>query len=172
MNHSRVSATLVILLVSSLGGSIHFTDRQVSVERMNSDGLQLIEEGQTTRVPSQSEIWWDPEVDWWKVSSLDQDRNGIHDSLQTATGPVNVGLSYAREVTQNDLDSLKLMGLDVHLELDVVDALLLGDVDSSRVWNLSQLDGVVMVERYGSLVFFGDIQTPVSYTHLTLPTKA
>tara|TARA_Y100000588_G_scaffold296806_1_gene317381 strand:- start:336 stop:2363 length:2028 start_codon:yes stop_codon:yes gene_type:complete len=127
---------------------------------MNSDGLQLIEEGQTTRVPSQSEIWWDPEVDWWKVSSLDQDRNGIHDSLQTATGPVNVGLSYAREVTQNDLDSLKLMGLDVHLELDVVDALLLGDVDSSRVWNLSQLDGVVMVERYGSLVFFGDIQTP------------
>ncbi len=160
MNHSRVAPTLVFLLLSSLGGSIHSLDSQVEVEPIGPDGLQLIEVEQTMVAPAQSDIWWDPDVDWWKVSSLDQDRNGIHDSLQIANGPVNVGLSYSREVTQKDRESIKSMGLDVHLELEVVDALLLGDVDASRVWDLAKLDGVVMVERYGSLVFFGDIQTP------------
>jgi len=37
---------------------------------------------------------------------------------------------------------------------------LIGDVDASEVYALSQLEGVVMVERYGSLVFYGDVQTP------------
>ena len=92
----------------------------------------------------------DTTLDWWEYTTLDADRNGIHDSLQTAVGPVNVGLSYAREVTQTNRDDLARLGFDIHQELPIVDALLLGDVDASQVWLLAELDGVVMVERYGS----------------------
>ena len=28
------------------------------------------------------------------------------------------------------------------------------------IWNLAELEGVVMVERYGEVVFYGDVQTP------------
>jgi|TARA_B100000959_G_scaffold176238_1_gene184524 serine protease AprX len=73
---------------------------------------------------------------------------------------VNVGLSYGRAVTETDRISLGLLGHEIHLELPVVDALLIGAIDASEVSLLAQLDDVVMVERYGSLVFYGDIQTP------------
>ena len=91
---------------------------------------------------------------------MDSDRNGIHDSLQTASGPVNVGLSYDGRVTDSNRLDLARMGHEIHLELPSVNAVLIGDVDASDVHALSQLEGVVMVERYGSLVFYGDIQTP------------
>ena len=160
MNRHKVAMALVILLMSPIAGSLSSSAGHLYAETPDSDGFQLIGPDQTTQPPVQSDIWWDPAVDWWTVSSLDQDGNGIHDSLQYATGPVNVGLSYSREVSQEDREALVLMGLEINLELDIVDALLLGDVDPSLVWNLSVLDGVVMVERYGSLQFFGDIQTP------------
>tara|TARA_B100000959_G_scaffold286446_1_gene365106 strand:+ start:363 stop:2276 length:1914 start_codon:yes stop_codon:yes gene_type:complete len=91
---------------------------------------------------------------------LDSDANGIHDSLQISSGPVNVGLSYSRDVNAVDVANLALLGHEVHVEIHSVDALLIGAVDSSEIQKLSELDGVVMVERYGQLVFFGDIQTP------------
>ena len=91
---------------------------------------------------------------------MDSDRNGIHDSLQTASGPVNVGLSYDGRVTDSNRLDLARIGHEIHLELPSVNAVLIGDVDASDVHALSQLEGVVMVERYGSLVFYGDIQTP------------
>jgi hypothetical protein len=80
--------------------------------------------------------------------------------LQTASGPVNIGLSYDQQITDSNRFDLALAGHDIHLELLSVDALLIGDVDASEVYALSQLEGVVMVERYGSLVFYGDVQTP------------
>ena len=91
---------------------------------------------------------------------MDSDRNGIHDSLQTASGPVNIGLSYDGRVTDSNRLDLARMGHEIHLDLPSVNAVLIGDVDASDVHALSQLEGVVMVERYGSLVFYGDIQTP------------
>jgi len=91
---------------------------------------------------------------------LDADRNRIHDSLQYAEGPVNVGISYSREVTEQDRARLTLAGYAINVELPVVNALLVGTIDASEVYDIAQLDGVVMVERYGSLVFYGDVQTP------------
>ncbi|MGB0814894.1 MAG: S8 family serine peptidase, partial [Poseidonia sp.] len=41
-----------------------------------------------------------------------------------------------------------------------VDAVLLGQVDASLAFQLAALDDVVMVERYGNIVLYGDIQTP------------
>ncbi len=147
---------LVVLMLSPLAGSLsaptnHFLD---------SDNLQFIEEGQTIEIPHQAEIWWDEDIEWWDVTTLDMDRNGIHDSLQNAIGQVNVGVSYDHEVTEEDREILKLLGFVINVELPVVNALLLGDIDSSQIWQLTEIDGVVMVERYGSLVFYGDVQTP------------
>ena len=147
---------LVVLMLSPLAGSLsaptnHFLD---------TDNLQFIEEGQTIEIPHQAEIWWDEDIEWWDITTLDMDRNGIHDSLQNAIGQVNVGVSYDHVVTEEDRELLKSLGFVINVELPVVNALLLGDIDSSQIWQLSEIDGVVMVERYGSLVFYGDVQTP------------
>ena len=160
MDNRLVAAALVLILLSPLAGSIAAPSVNSSHNPLDSTGFQLIEKGQTTEIPIQGPIWWNPNLNWWEYTSLDLDKNGIHDSLQTAIGPVNVGLSYSRDVTNLDIDRLESLGFEIHIELPIVDALLLGDVDATQVSQLAALDGVVMVERYGSLVFFGDVQTP------------
>ena len=71
-----------------------------------------------------------------------------------------MGLSYDGRITDSNRFDLALLGHEIHLEIPSVDAVLIGDVDASEVYGLSQLDGVVMVERYGFVVFYGDVQTP------------
>ena len=159
MDNRSIAVALVLILLSPLAGSIAVPSANSNYTPLDSTGFQLIEVGQTTEIPIQEPIWWDSNLNWWEHTSLDSDRNGIHDSLQLAIGPVNVGLSYSREVTNLDKETLENLGFDVQIELPIVNALLLGDVDASKIWELAELDGVVMVERYGSLVFFGDIQT-------------
>ena len=144
------------LLLVPLAGSV----APIQISTLGEDGLQLIDAGQQTTAPVQAPVSWTSPGPWWTRTSLDSDRNGIHDSLQTASGPVNVGLSYDGRVTDSNRLDLARMGHEIHLELPSVNAVLIGDVDASDVHALSQLEGVVMVERYGSLVFYGDIQTP------------
>ena len=100
------------------------------------------------------------EVDWWERTTMDSNRNGIFDSLESLDIPVGVGLSYSREVTDSDVALLESMGYEITDVIEAVDAVLLGVIDSEDVWNLSQIDGVVMVERYGQVILWGDIQTP------------
>ena len=160
MDSRSIAVALVLILLSPLAGSIAAPSSNPEHTPLDSGGLQLIEEGLTTEVPDQEPIWWDSSLNWWEHTSLDSDRNGIHDSLQLESGPVNVGLSYFRDVSIMDKIKLEELGFDIQIELPVVDALLLGDVNASQIWQLAELDGVVMVERYGSLVFYGDVQTP------------
>ena len=100
------------------------------------------------------------EVDWWDRTTMDSNRNGIFDSLETLQGPVGIGLSYGRDVTDSDIETLESLGYAISDVIEAVDAVLLGVIDSNSIWELSQLDGVVMVERYGQVVLWGDIQTP------------
>ena len=160
MSRTPVAMVIVFILMSPLMGSIVAPIGAVQEGSMYMDGIQKIEKGHTTNAPQQSPIWWDLNAQWWEHTSLDADRNGIHDSLQEAQGQVNIGLSYSREFSQNDADVLSSLGYEINLELPIVDAVLLGDVNVSGIWELAEIEGVVMVERYGSLVFFGDIQTP------------
>tara|TARA_B100000959_G_scaffold116982_2_gene123042 strand:+ start:642 stop:2492 length:1851 start_codon:yes stop_codon:yes gene_type:complete len=60
----------------------------------------------------------------------------------------------------SDHEVLKSMGFEVKMEAHSVDAVLLGQVKSSDLTVLSQVEGVVMVEGYGIIELFGDIQTP------------
>ena len=156
MDAKGLHAIMCALLLVPLAGS----GAPIQISTLGEDGLQLIDVGQQTTAPVQAPVSWASPGPWWTWTSLDSDRNGIHDSLQTASGPVNIGLSYDGRVTDSNRLDLARMGHEIHLDLPSVNAVLIGDVDASDVHALSQLEGVVMVERYGSLVFYGDIQTP------------
>lgn len=99
---------------------------------------------------------------WWDRTSLDLNRNGIHDSLESDDPMQWVGLSYSRSVRPNDVMLLKSLGLEPKVHVPAVDALLLGQIETELLDDLSSLEGVVMVEEYGKLRFFGDIQTPAT----------
>jgi subtilisin family serine protease len=120
---------------------------------------QLIANGDTTVIPAQTPMPIFGELPWWEYTTLDSNRNLIHDSLETAVGPVNVGLSYDHTPTSIDQARVQALGHTVNQLLHSVDALLIGTVNASDVWALAQLDGVVMVERYGVVTFYGDVQT-------------
>ncbi len=160
MARSSIALSLVMMLLSPLAGCLAAPGSTAQFRPIDPDGVQLAENGHSENIPVQSDIWWDTEQYWWQNSSLDRDGNGIHDSLQSAEGPVNVGLSFSRKVTQLDHENLESLGFEINLELPIVDALLLGDVNPTQVWILAQQDGVVMVERYGSLIFYVDVHTP------------
>ena len=119
---------------------------------------QLIHTEWTTDIPAHQPLIWN-ELPWWERTTLDLDRNGIHDSLQNEVGTVWVGLSYDHTPTIEDENRLNELGYTPKWVIPAVDAILIGAVDAINVTELSQIDGVVMVERYGSIQFYGDIQT-------------
>ena len=160
MDRRPLALLMVVVMMSPLTGSIAASSSTSTQEGATHAEAQIVEPNHLTSVPEQSDIWWDPHSKWWDVTTLDMDRNGIHDSIQEAVGPVNVGLSFTRAVTDSDRQILLSMGFEIRQELPVVDAVLLGAIDPTEAVGLSQIDGVAMVERYGSLVFYGDVQTP------------
>jgi len=117
------------------------------------------EEGWTTVIPEMTQVVHE-EVDWWDRTTLDSNRNGIHDSLETIDQPVGVGLSYSRDVTDFDVAYLESLGYQITDVIEAVDAVLLGVINSTDVWALSHIEDVVMVERYGQVILWGDVQTP------------
>ena len=156
MGRGVVAILLVLLLVIPLTGSIaegHSHDD-------HSSDFQIINSGETTDIPLQKTIPWGDSIPWWETTMLDSDRDGVHDSLADETGIVNIGISYSRDVRESDIESLSLMGININLELPSVDSLLIGGIHVDKIEEISNLDGVVMIERYGSVVFYGDIQTP------------
>ena len=117
------------------------------------------EEGWTTVIPQMTPVIHE-ELDWWDRTTLDSNRNGIHDSLETLDGPAGIGLSYGRDVTDSDVAHLESLGYQITDVIEAVDAVLLGVINSTDAWDLSQIEGVVMVERYGQVILWGDVQTP------------
>jgi subtilisin family serine protease len=157
---STFALIIVTLFMTPLAGAIGLgIDTPQGYSRL--DDSQLLPSGYSNDIPlrTPSPFTFIVEQPWWNTTSSDLDRNGIFDSLQTVSGLVNVGLSYDHRPTESDIATLNSLGYEVQLELLSVDSLLLGGVDASQVFALAELDGVVMVERYGSVVFFGDVQT-------------
>ena len=156
MRDTKAISVFCVILLLPVSGSIGTMGANTPPE----DDIRVSYPELSSSAPSQSEVTWTDPGPWWTWTSLDSDRNGIHDSIQSVPGTVNVGLSYGRTVTDSDRDNLEMMGYSIAVELPSIDALLIGPVESSEVEELSKIDGVVMVERYGSVVFHGDIQTP------------
>ena len=129
---------------------------------MNSEipEWQIVKEGYSFEIPNQIPNDKFEDTPWWLTTSLDMNRNKIHDSLESVSGTVNIGISYDHTPKTKDIELIEDIGYSVNLEVPEVDALLIGVVDVSDIIELSNLDGVVMIERYGEVVFYGDIQTP------------
>jgi len=127
---------------------------------VDSEGLQWIHSGQTVEVPQQTPPQWvDDDTPWWERTVLDQDRNQIHDSLESMIGVTGIGLVYETDVTETHLNALEELGLTVVDVIEAVDGVLLGQVNTSLAPTLAALEDVVMVERYGNVIFYGDVQT-------------
>ena len=154
MGSARVALTILMIMILPLMGSVS-PSQNLSIYD-NTDSHSDIR----GVIPNQEPIPWLNIGPWWSWTSMDDDRNGVHDSIQFASGYVNIGLSFSREITDEDRYLISELGYQIRLELPSVDALLLGPMDYKDAISLSNIEGVAMVERYGSLVFYGDIQTP------------
>ncbi|MDP6334136.1 MAG: S8 family serine peptidase [Candidatus Poseidoniaceae archaeon] len=116
--------------------------------------------GSTFEVPEQLEpVWANDDTPWWERSSLDQNRNGIHDSIELELEPVGMAISYSEEVNEQHLQVLESLGFEVRDVIESVNGVLLGLVEPELAPNLASLEDVVMVHRYGQVVFYGDVQT-------------
>jgi serine protease AprX len=147
-----------MVLMGPLIGSLSIPSQE---KQILDNGVQYLPEGQTLDVPEQDGYGWITDLGpWWDRSSLDLDRNKIHDSLQTLTIPTGIGLSYSTDVTDAHLNDLSALGMNVVDVIESVDAVLLGVVNTSLIYQLADLQDVVMVERYGEIHLYGDIQTP------------
>ena len=158
----RMLAVVVLaLLMGPVTGSLFVKSEPIGWEAVDAEGLQWMPTGYGFDVPEQAEaVWLSDTTPWWERTALDENRNAIHDSLESYVGTTGVGLSYGVEVNEGHLADLAAMNLSVIDVIESVDAVLLGQVDASLAFQLAALDDVVMVERYGNIVLYGDIQTP------------
>ena len=148
----------LMVLMGPLIGSLSIPSPE---KQILDNGVQYLPDGQTLDVPEQDGYGWITDLGpWWDRSSLDLDRNKIHDSLQTLALPTGIGLSYSTDVTDAHLNDLSALGMNVVDVIESVDAVLLGVVNTSLIYQLADLQDVVMVERYGEIHLYGDIQTP------------
>ena len=115
----------------------------------------------TDITPIQQEPQWAGiETAWWDISSYDINRNGIHDSIESATGIVGMGVSYDIEVTEVQLQELASLGIVVVDTLESINSVLIGLQEVYLAESITNLSNVVMVHQYGAVKFYGDIQTP------------
>lgn len=159
MQTRQLGAMLCLMvLMGPLIGSLSIPSQE---KQILDNGVQYLPEGQTLDIPEQDGYGWIiDQGPWWDRTSLDLDRNKIHDSLQTLTIPTGIGLSYSTDVTDAHLNDLSALGMNVVDVIESVDAVLLGVVNTSLIYQLADLQDVVMVERYGEIHLYGDIQTP------------
>lgn len=156
-----LAIAVLALLMGPVTGSLVASSEPVEWVAVDEQGVQWMPSDYAQTVPEQTvPAWVGDETPWWERTTLDMNRNRIHDSLETFVGATGIGLSYGTEVNQGHLQALETLNLTVVDVIEAVDAVLLGQVDASMVAELASLDDVVMVERYGEIVLYGDIQTP------------
>ena len=115
----------------------------------------------TESIPIQQDpAWAGVETAWWEISSYDVNRNSIHDSIESSTGLVGMGVSYDVEVSEVQLQELASLGIVVVDTLESINSVLIGLQETKLAESISNLSNVVMVHQYGAVKFYGDIQTP------------
>ena len=147
-----LAVVVLALLMGPVTGSLIVKSEPIGWESIDAEGFQWMPSGFSTTVPEQtSPAWVDDETPWWERTALDQNRNGVHDSLETFEGITGIGLSYSVEVNDAHLTELEALDLSVVDVIESVNGVLLGQVNASLVQVLADLTDVVMVERYGNI---------------------
>ena len=100
------------------------------------------------------------ELPWWETTSRDLNRNGIVDWLEEIEDEYSIGVIYDHLPTSDDIEFLAEIGVSVNYQVHSVNGLLLGSVNSELFQTISDFPGVLMIEPYGRVIFYGDVQTP------------
>jgi len=118
-----------------------------------------VNENLLSEIPSVKVNTWE-ELLWWETTSRDLNRNNIVDWLEDVDDQYPIGVIYDHQPTEEDLTLLSNIGIEVKVNVDLVNGLLLGTVSADYFEIISNFPGVLMVEPYGKVVFYGDVQTP------------
>ncbi len=157
-----IAVFLFALMLSPLTGSLTLEKQPHDGQWFTVDPTQRSWHpiGSTFEVPEQLEpSWANDETPWWERSALDQNNNHIHDSIESEVEPVGMAISYSEEVNDEHLQVLESLGFEVRDVIESVNGVLLGLVEPELAINLTSLEDVVMVHRYGQVIFYGDVQT-------------
>ena len=128
---------------------------------MDESGIHWLDEERTYVIPNQADpSWIHDNTPWYERSIYDQNKNSIHDSIESSEVPVGMAVSYKTEVTVTHIDQLQQLGIVVVDTLESVNSVLIGIQEVSNAQIIADLPDVVMVHQYGKVVFYGDIQTP------------
>ena len=152
-------AVIFIPLTGSIYAQPHY-DRNDYIKVDNS-GIHWLDIDRTHAIPNQAEPSWLYEnTPWYERSVYDQNKNSIHDSIESAQGSVGMAISYTTEITVDHINQLEQLGIVVVDTLESVNSVLIGMQESSTAQSIAVLPDVAMVHQYGKVVFYGDIQTP------------
>ena len=112
-----------------------------------------------SEIPTVKENHWE-KLPWWETTSRDLNRNGIVDWLEQIEDEYKIGVMYDHQLTEDDFQLLYDIGIDIKYHVTTVNGLLLGTVSSSLFETISNFPGVLMIEPYGKVILYGDVQTP------------
>ena len=118
-----------------------------------------IEAEELSMIPKVKENYWQ-ELPWWETTSRDLDRNNIVDWLEQVEDEYKIGVMYDHQPTDEDIQLLSEIGVSVRYHVSSVNGLLLGSVDAKLFKLISDYPGVLMIEPYGNVILYGDVQTP------------
>ena len=118
-----------------------------------------IEDNIFSEIPDVKVNSWEEKL-WWESTSRDLNRNKIVDWLENIEDEYAIGVIYEDQPTTEELDLLEEIGVSVKVSVDLVNGLLLGTVNSELFETISNFPGVLMIEPYGKVIFYGDVQTP------------
>ena len=128
---------------------------------IDDSGIHWMNIEDTYQIPIQAEpSWAEDNPEWYERSIFDQNKNAIHDSIEISEVPVGMGISYNTEVSQTHIAQLEQLGIEVVDVIEAINSVLIGVQEVSLAQTLVELPNVVMVHQYGTVVFYGDIQTP------------
>ena len=128
---------------------------------IDDSGIHWMNIEDTYQIPLQAEPTWAEDIpEWYERSIFDKNKNSIHDSIESSEVPVGMGISYNTEVTETHIAQLEQLGIEVVDVIEAINSVLIGIQEVSLAQTLVDLPNVVMVHKYGTVIFYGDIQTP------------
>ena len=158
-----IAVVLCAVIFLPLTGSIHNNAIHYRADWSATDesGLVWLDADYTMNIPHQTAPeWLNQQQPWYERSVYDKNNNYIHDSIERADVPVGMGISYATGIDSTHLNDLAQLDIEIVDVLESINSVLIGIHNPSIAQTLVELNDVVMVHHYGSVVFYGDIQTP------------
>lgn len=153
MKKTLVLLIMAILFTLPFTGSVEISAREPASPDLSDLPVML-----SIKLPDQKEPWWE-------TTSLDLNRNKVHDYLDRIIengepSEVDIYLDYEKEPTEQDIIILEEMSLKITVILPIAKAIGLKDVPISKIYTLANLENVVMVEGKGKIKLNSDVATP------------